>query len=784
MKVEAHDSILSSNTIANFVPLSAPLNPRLLKLYDQVVDRKARIHDAENARRLHNGLQHHESARWGTHRRWDGAEQLVCDRVMDCFSCCQPYRFSSLLSRALECVSMTKGLGASLLAAYEKGDAEYLAALRATQERQILDLGLQSSQNQWRATDWDVQALDQAMEGALTRLRYYQGLIQNGLSAGEVAHVVVTEVAMETQSGATAAEATAQGANIIPDLAIGVAGEGPYQATSIPIGIKMAKAAQSAGRIMTIIAQVSSSTAGLALTQAQWARRPQEWQNQVDVITAEIQQIKRQTLASWRRRDIALRDLNNHQQQMEHAAEVQDFMRDKFTKQELDLFLQQETAALYRQSYDLAVTVARQAQDAFWYERADIHRNFLSEPMWDSLHEGLLAGERLELALRSIEHAYMDLNCREYELTKHMSLRLHFPKSFLLLKSSGHCEIGIPEWMFDLDYPGHYLRRIKSVTLSIPCVTGPYTGVHCRLQLLSSSIRIHPLLQELESCCCKEKKKKCYGPDPYVARRFSGTEAIATSSGQDDSGLFQLNFQDERYLPFEFSGAVSRWRIELPPENNLFDFDTLTDVIMHVNYTAREGGQQLRDKANECAQVHPPGDGIRFFDIRHDFSDTWSVFKSPVGNDLAQKFRKWPLRFSRGMFPFLTGRRSITINHIHLFLLIADACPGKHLDVKILGGDSRDHCKERHFRCVVQEENPRLYHGRIDVKFGPIGGYSREDFGFFCFPHDIGRVQEAYLLCDYEVESVHKRCEKCCLPIFKNKPILPSPVSVPKRTLA
>jgi hypothetical protein len=84
----------------------------------------------------------------------------------------------------------------------------------------------------------------------------------------------------------------------------------------------------------------------------------------------------------------------------------------------------------------------------------------------------------------------------------------------------------------------------------------------------------------------------------------------------------------------------------------------------------------------------------------------------------------------------------------------------------------------------VQEENPRLYHGRIDVKFGPIGGYSREDFGFFCFPHDIGRVQEAYLLCDYEVESVHKRCEKCCLPIFKNKPILPSPVSVPKRTLA
>jgi hypothetical protein len=103
---------------------------------------------------------------------------------------------------------------------------------------------------------------------------------------------------------------------------------------------------------------------------------------------------------------------------------------------------------------------------------------------------------------------------------------------------------------------------------------------------------------------------------------YSGTEAIATSDCLDDDGLFELNFRDERYLPFKFSGAVSRWRIELPPVNNEFDFDSLSDFIVKLNYTAREGGDQLRRKASECAQKHLPGNGLRYFDIRHEFQDS------------------------------------------------------------------------------------------------------------------------------------------------------------------
>jgi Tc toxin complex TcA C-terminal TcB-binding domain len=103
--------------------------------------------------------------------------------------------------------------------------------------------------------------------------------------------------------------------------------------------------------------------------------------------------------------------------------------------------------------YELALQTGRQAERAFNVERGHTTRRFIPEETWNDLHEGLMAGERLELALRRMDQAYRDENIREYELTKHISLRLHFPMAYLRLRATGSCEIELPEWMFDLDYP-------------------------------------------------------------------------------------------------------------------------------------------------------------------------------------------------------------------------------------------------------------------------------------------------------------------------------------------
>ena len=653
--VKATDTTQGQMTLATFEAYAAPLNWQLMELYDDVHDSLSDIRANLNKMRLQNGLLGLDYAAFGSHQRFDiGAhgeahDHEACDSLC-CFSCCHPYRFSSILPKAMAWAALAKSTATSMLSAIEKADNEALNSLRLAQERQITELGLEISKNTYRAADWDVQALEMQMSNAITRLQYFQKLIQDGLNTGENAHVFAVTASIASRTSATVVDGVAQGMSSVPDMWLGTAGVygSPLQFEQMPMGVKLGTGFATAARILNTVSDISGTAGGLSLTKSGWDRREQEWQHTVDVTVTEIQQIKRQRLASLRRLDIALKELNNTQRRIEHSAEVQDFARDKTSRFELYLYLQQENAVLYRQCYRLAMRTALETQQAVRYELGDPNLSYIPSEAasWDNLHEGLLAGEKLEIALYAMERAYMNKNCREFEMIKHISLRLHFPQAFMLLKATGYCEVDLPEWFFDLDYPGHYMRRIRSVSLTVPCVAGPYTGVHCKLQQLSSIIRFRPLRSNKDTCKCCDKAKKSeketlvLSPcpnDPNIWRRYTGAEAISTSTGQNDPGLFELNFNDPRYLPFEYSGAVSRWRIQLPPDNNQFDFDSLSDLIMHVNFTSREGSSEFARESNALAQCHVPGDGWRFFDIRHELPEVWNVLRKEFVCELCKQ---------------------------------------------------------------------------------------------------------------------------------------------------
>jgi hypothetical protein len=117
-------------------------------------------------------------------------------------------------------------------------------------------------------------------------------------------------------------------------------------------------------------------------------------------------------------------------------------------------------------------------------------------------------------------------------------------------------------------------------------------------------------------------------------------KAIVAGSGRNDSGLFETNLRDERYLPFENSGVISEWRLELPAnpaadEPQLFDYDTISDVILHIRYTAREGGARLRDAAmghlKSAIEEGMAAGMARLFSIRHEFPAEWQRFKTLSG---------------------------------------------------------------------------------------------------------------------------------------------------------
>lgn len=342
--------------------------------------------------------------------------------------------------------------------------------------------------------------------------------------------------------------------------------------------------------------------------------------------TIEKDQIQFQISAAEIRQSIAERELANQLLQIENAKTVDDFMRNKYTNQQLYSWMITQIATVYFQSYQLAFEMAKKAEKCFKYELGISESNYIQFGYWDSLKKGLLSGDKLASDLHKLESAYLDQNKREFEITKHISLAQMFPLCLITLKETGKCTVSLPEWIFDMDYPGHYMRRIKKVSVSIPCIIGPYSGVNCTLSLLRNETRISSVIAD------KNHYAKVDENDEHFRTLFGSISSIATSHAQNDSGLFELNFSDERYLPFEGAGVISDWQIDLPIENNQFDFSSLSDVILHISYTSRNGGGLLTDGANTNLQAVLPNSAARLFSLKQEFSSEWYKFLHPVNN--------------------------------------------------------------------------------------------------------------------------------------------------------
>jgi hypothetical protein len=184
----------------------------------------------------------------------------------------------------------------------------------------------------------------------------------------------------------------------------------------------------------------------------------------------------------------------------------------------------------------------------------------------------------------------------------------------------------LPEEIYDFGCPGHYFRRIRSVAFSIPCAVGPYTSLNCPLTLSRSSIRT--------TSVGGDDYARSGTDDIRFSDYFGSIQSIVTSSGQSDSGLFETNLHDEPKLPFEYSGAISTRQLDLHADIRQFDLNTIADVILHVPYTAREGGSgsTLRSSAvtnlNNSIDNAKTSGSVRLFSLRQEFPADWAKFKS------------------------------------------------------------------------------------------------------------------------------------------------------------
>jgi len=257
----------------------------------------------------------------------------------------------------------------------------------------------------------------------------------------------------------------------------------------------------------------------------------------------------------------------------------------------------------------------------------------LAMSYWDPTHAGLLAGEQLLIDLQTLERRFIETNYRTLEVEQSFQLTQLNPAALLTLRETGSCQFSIPEVFFDLCYPGHYRRQIKAVRVTIPCVTGPYTNVGATLTMLDSQMRAKA------------------GDALLTTVPPQRTVSIATSRAQNDAGVFELSFHDERYMPLEGAGAASTWKLELPASFRPFDYQTISDVVLTINYTSLADGalrqkvEEQNAKAEGAILKYLTNNSLgRLFSLRQEFPVAYKgLLASPPGTPVSFEIQDWHL---------------------------------------------------------------------------------------------------------------------------------------------
>jgi len=688
-------------TTLTSIAFCIPQNEKIAEFYDRLENRLFNVRNCRNIDGVNRELPLYEPAIDPLLLIRARAAGLSIDSVLaNLYAPLPHYRFTFTLQKAVELCGELKALGSALLTALEKKDAEELTLLRSRHEIALLKLVRDTRKLQIAEAEANIAALQQSERTVLERFGQYQKLLgkpgvtkgQDGLpvveqassltvstdpvggASGlglinrEVEQLVLTAIAHHFTQAANIGHVVAGVLSLVPNFTAGT----PFASSSFG-GTFLGSAASATAKAIEMGATEANFLASQAATFGGFQRRQDEWIHQSKLALAELKQIQKQIVAAEIRKDIAERELSNQDTQIENSREIEDFMRSKFTSEQLYRWMSSQIAEVYFRTYQLALDQARRAERTYKFELGldDKTTPFVSAGNWDSLKRGLLVGEHLHHDLKRMESAYLERNVREFEITKHISLLQLAPGALIALRATGSCEFKVPEVFFDLDYPGHYMRRIRMVSLSIPCVTGPYAGVSTTLRLRKSEIRT-------KATANSATPYKQIDEDSRFIESNATIMAIVTSSAQQDSGMFEPNLRDERYLPFEGAGAISSWRLELPEKFHAFDYETIADVVLHLRYTARDGGTDFKEQcsteleANLRVMKQTANEvGLsQVVSMRHEFPTEWHRFLNPGETKVAQTLA---FELSPDRFPFQFRGRSIQINRMDLLLKLKDA---------------------------------------------------------------------------------------------------------------
>ena len=186
--------------------------------------------------------------------------------------------------------------------------------------------------------------------------------------------------------------------------------------------------------------------------------------------------------------------------------------------------------------------------------------------------------------------------------------------------ATGACDFELPESLYDRDYPGHYQRQIKRVSVTVVYTSpGKNDNVMCTFTLVKNRVRMNTNLN-------------IGGGDPYAENPAGNDTTLRLPVRRGAVGLSPARRRTIRVCSKTRSttrsptratcrsrararSATGTWRL---PPNNQIDIAAVSDVLIHVLYTALDGGPDFR-KAAAWAATQPQF-ATKLFSAANDFS--------------------------------------------------------------------------------------------------------------------------------------------------------------------
>ncbi|KAF7549248.1 hypothetical protein G7Z17_g6521 [Cylindrodendrum hubeiense] len=669
-----------------------PSNPRLVELRDLIDDRLFKIRNCQDINGVVRSLALFEPPLDPGMLVRATASGIDISQLLSNTTGPMPnYRFQYLLQKAFDMCAEVRSMGSSLMSIKEKRDTEALANLHARQDKTIQGLMIEMKNTAKKEAESTIDALLEARKAQVARLEYYLALTGSDdksapdesqdwedialsiekpttddlrMTSHEKLEMEKSDAAAVLNHKATILDIAVSVIKVIPDIS--------ESAEPFGIGVNIdsitkniCEAMLISSNVMRCQAQSFSDEGARASRTGSLIKQLQERRLQANMAGRDIKGTDKQILTSRIRVEMCERDIQLQKQQADYARDTEEWLRTKYSSEQLYAWMDGVVRNLYYQTYLIADDLAQKAQKAFQFEKGDQSVNIISPSYWDDGRDGMFSSENLFLSLKRLETAYMEKSMYDFEVIKNISLRQVRPWAMLTLRETGTADFDLPEVLFDFDFPGHYCRRIKSIGMTIPCIVGPYTGVNATLTLLEHRYRVKS----------EAKNAQDYGqksPDERFRTDQVPISSIAVSHGQQDSGVFNLDFKDERYIPFEGAGAVSRWRLELPTSVKQFDYNTISDIVLHMKYTAIQGGAGFRKAASDAASAfQQTAAGLSLtegmfalLDLKNDFPTEWYRL---VSSDKSQP-STMPLLSLQDRLPFFTKGKAVKAETITILV--------------------------------------------------------------------------------------------------------------------